>query len=60
LFTGKANIHWLGIKVDGLKFRAFWKQNLPLKCSLPRWPISAVLGYKDHEERCVQYARTWQ
>jgi hypothetical protein len=49
----------LGIKVDSLNFRAFWKHNLPLKCSLPRWPIS-VIGYKDHEERCVQYARTRQ
>ena len=43
-----------------LNFRALWKQNLPLKHSLPHWPISAILGYKDHEERCVQYARTWQ
>jgi hypothetical protein len=59
-FTGKAKVHWLGIKVDGLNFRALWKQNLPLKCSLPCWPTLTILGYKDHEERCVQYARTWQ
>ena len=37
----KPTFIWLGIKVDSLNFRAFWKQNLPLKCSLPRWPISS-------------------
>jgi hypothetical protein len=34
-FTGKAKVHWLGIKVDSLNFQALWKQNLPLKRSLP-------------------------